>query len=318
MIGEFDLIERYFAPLAGPEGLGLKDDAAFYTPPENSDIVISKDMLVAGVHFFEDDAASDIAKKALAVNLSDLAAKGAKPVGYFLGLILNEKTDEQWVKDFAEGLESMQEAYGLNLFGGDTVKTSGPFGVSITILGVVDKGKGVRRSTAEVGDLVFVTGTIGDAALGLKQRRGKLKIPNHQLLRCYLYPVPCQLLGQKLPDVASAALDISDGLIADAEHLAKASGVSLSIEAEKIPYSDDVTAFIKTHPLAREWALTGGDDYELLITCSPKKEKLLLSLAQEVGVKLTRIGYVKQGLGVKVLDEKGQALHFKEEGYKHF
>jgi len=316
MIGEFDLINRFFAPLAGEAGLGLTDDAAFYTPPMGQDLIISKDMLVADVHFFKGDAPRDIAEKALAVNLSDLAAKGAKPVGYMLGISLNDDINETWLEGFVEGLSDMQEAYSIALFGGDTVKGNGPLTISITVFGTVLGGTGVKRSTARAGDLLCVTGTIGDAALGLKQREGKLKVGHHHFLNCYLHPVPQQLLGQKLPQVASAAMDISDGLMADAAHMAKSSGVAITVHADKIPFSKE-TQDVLAEDKVFEWAVTGGDDYQLLIAVNPAKRATLQHLSDEVGITVTDIGTLTAGEGAELLDADGKSLHFNKTGFTH-
>ena len=334
-MNEFSLIHRYFSPLAGAAGLGLRDDAALLTPPAGKQLVITQDAMTAGVHFFADDPADLIARKLLRVNLSDLAAKGATPLGYLLSLLLPDSSDfppqtshrarrggdsrggeaiaegegspslEEWLELFAQGLAQDQKEFGIELFGGDTSKINGPLTLSLTAIGAVDTGKMITRSGAKVGDLVYVTGTIGDAALGLKVRSGELP-HNEFLLNRYLLPQPRLSTINHHPSTITAAMDISDGLVQDAEHLAKASGVKLVIEAEKVPLSD--AARHQPSTINHQLLFTGGDDYELLFTASAP-----LNLPN-----LTLIGRAEKGEGVDILDREGTEISFAHKGWQHF
>ena len=300
---EFDLIARLLRPLAeGPEALGLVDDAALLAVRDGHRLAATADMLQADVHFCADDPPASIAKKALRVNLSDLAAMGAEPYGYFLSLGLPHGTDESWLRDFCAGLAADQKTYGIALMGGDTTRALGPFSLSITALGWVPEGQALLRSGAKPSDLLYVSGTIGDAALGLRH-------PDSPARERYLHPQPRVALGQSLRGIASAAMDVSDGLVQDAGHLAAASGVALVIEAERVPLSGTVRAAIG-HGFSREEALTGGDDYELLFTAPPGTP-----MAHDPAV--TCIGRVEPGSGVRLLDAQGQAIALTHGGYRH-
>lgn len=300
---EFTLIEKYFSPLAAEAGLGLKDDAAFFTPPPGCSLVMTQDAMTAGIHFFPDDPADLIARKLLRVNLSDLAAKGAKPIGYLMSLLLPNDTEDTWVADFARGLAEDQHEFGIKLFGGDTSCIQGPLTLSLTAIGGVPAEKMIRRSGAKPGDAVYVTGTLGDAALGLRIRRGELPA-NEFLENRYLLPQP-----RSLPNVpVSACLDISDGFAQDAEHLADASGVRLVIEYDRLPVSDAARAMLSQIPNSEAVILAGGDDYELLFTASP----------HEVKGEYARIGHVETGTGVSILDASGQSIALKQKGWRHF
>ncbi len=302
---EFDLIRRYFAPLAGAGGLGLRDDAALISPPAGCELVMTQDALTAGVHFFAEDSAKHIAQKALRVNLSDLAAKGAKPLGYLLSLLMPVDTTEAWVADFAAGLAADQQEFSIALLGGDTSKILGSLTLSLTAIGTVEAGTMLRRSGAKMGDHLYVSGTIGDAALGLQVRQGHL--PHHaHLLERYLLPQP-----RFLNDTShiSAAMDISDGLLQDAGHLASASGVGLVIEAAKLPLSAAAAPYRTSH---LETIITGGDDYELLFTLPAD------ALLPVAAFPLTCIGTVIEGSGVTIVDTQQQPLTFTRKGWTHF
>ncbi|MBN9025943.1 MAG: thiamine-phosphate kinase, partial [Rhizobiales bacterium] len=262
------MIARYLRPLAeDPGAFGLTDDAALMRPEPGFDLVLTKDMVAAGVHFFPDDPPESIARKALRVNLSDLAAKGANPVGYLLGLALPADWTEDWMAGFSAGLGDDQQRYGIPLLGGDTVKSPDGLMLSITALGQVPAGRIVRRSGAEVGDLIVVSGTIGDAALGLRLRLGTLdgaaagEGASHLLDR-YLHPQPRLGLAEAVRDHAHASLDISDGLIGDLSHVTRASGVSAVVDAARIPLSQPARALVERDLTAFASVLTGGDDYE--------------------------------------------------------
>ena len=315
---EDELIEKLFAPLAGPAGLGLMDDAALLPAGEES--VATVDALVAGVHFFADDPPGAIAKKALRVNLSDLAAKGAEPLGFLLALALPEDWTNDWLAAFAQGLGEDASRFSCPLLGGDTVKTPGPLTLSITALGRV-RERFIARAGAKVGDGVFVSGTIGDAALGLRLRKDpafatRLSASSREfLLDRYLLPRPRLDLAPLLRENASAAMDISDGLLGDLAKLARASKVSARVALADIPFSDAAREALALAPELLETLLSGGDDYELL-ACGDAAR-----LAGDPGVEggFSRIGEVVAGLEPpRFLDERGKALEFKTLSFSHF
>ncbi|MTV32656.1 thiamine-phosphate kinase [Rhodoblastus acidophilus] len=296
-MNESDLIARYFAPLAGPGGLGLTDDAACLTPPPGCDLVLTADALVAGTHFFSDDPPDAIAAKALGVNLSDLAAKGADPLGYLLALALPPGWTETFLDDFSRGLGEAAKAGGLALLGGDTVKTSGPLTLSITALGAVPCGKMIRRSGARKGDLLYVSGTIGDAALGLALRRAELEgapLPPWAapLIDRYLRPRPRLSLIPALRACARAAMDVSDGLIGDLRAMMRASGAFAQVDLARIPLSPSAQAALAADPSLLDVILTGGDDYEIICAVPPAFSKEFESLAGAAQLAVTRIGEV--------------------------
>ena len=290
---EFDLIARYFAPLAGPQGLKLLDDAAVFSPRAGYDLVLTADALISGVHFRPQDPPDLIARKALRVNLSDLAAKGAEPVGYLLTIAWPADTASNTVEQFAQGLAQDQAEFGITLFGGDTTVGPGPLTISITALGQVPTGRMIRRSGAKPGDLIFVSGTIGDGALGLDHPEIA------SLNQRYLLPEPRLALGRFLRGQASASIDISDGLIADAGHIAKASGVCLEIDIDRIPLSPDAANLVATDPSHLARALTGGDDYEILFTVPPEYRAALSGRASEIGCVMPGQGVVISSKGRK-------------------
>jgi thiamine-monophosphate kinase len=318
------LIARHFAPLAThPGALGLSDDAAFIKPPPGCDLVLQADALVGGVHFFPDDAAHTIASKALRMNLSDLAAKGAKPLGFLLSLALPKDLGDDWLADFAKGLRGDTVLFGCPLFGGDTTRTPGPTMISIAMFGSVPEGTMVRRAGAKPGDLIFVSGTIGDAALGLSVRRGdaawKLDAAQRQhLVSRYLLPQPRSALAEPVRTHASAAMDVSDGLVGDLTKLCRVSQVSADVDAARVPHSDAASATITADPAARETALTGGDDYEILCTVPPAKAESFRAAAKAAQVPVAEIGVVAPGEGVRFLDAQGKPLNFKQTSFSHF
>jgi thiamine-monophosphate kinase len=321
-LGEFERIARYFAPLAAPGGLGLLDDVALIDGPPGQQYVLKTDAIVEGVHFFAGDPAGQVAQKLLRVNLSDLAAKGAVPVGYLLVTALPATRDERWLEAFAAGLAADQAAYGIGLLGGDSTATSGPVTLSITALGRIAAGRAVLRSGARPGDRVFVSGTLGDAALGLAALKGELgrldAASRAFLVARYRLPQPRLALGQRLVGLARAMMDVSDGLAGDLGHLCKASGVGASIEAARLPLSPAARAAIAAEPPRLMAALAGGDDYELLFAAPPEAESALAALARDAGVPLTMIGQIEGGSGVRVLDERGAAMSLAVTGYRHF
>jgi thiamine-monophosphate kinase len=320
---EDKLIARHFAPIAvHPGALGLSDDAAFIKPPAGCDLVLKTDAVIGGVHFFEDDAPQTIASKALRVNLSDLAAKGAKPLGFLLSLALPAGIDDRWLTNFAEGLRSDAVLYGCPLFGGDTDRTPGPITVSIAMFGSVPEATMVRRAGAKAGDRVFVSGSIGDAAFGLAVRKGKawkLSEPQRQhLLARYLLPQPRNALAEAVRTHASAAMDVSDGLAGDFAKLCRVSKVGATIEAERVPLSNAAKAVIAAEPTMLETALTGGDDYEIVCTVPPHKADSFKTAASVAKVLVTEIGEIAAGEGARFLGDAGQPLKFEHAAFSHF
>ena len=323
------LIARYFAPLAGPGALGLRDDAAVLRPPPGCDIVLTKDALVAGVHFFASDPPGAIAQKALRVNLSDLAAKGAEPLGFLLGLALPPDWAADWLAAFAQGLGEDAARFACPLLGGDTVKTPGPLTLSVTALGSVPQGRMVRRQSARAGDLLYVSGSIGDAALGLRLRLGAAAdvswiaalddAGRAHLAARYLLPQPRLGLRGALLDCASAAMDISDGLVGDCRKLLGGGGVSGVIELARMPLSPAVRAAIAHAPALFGTVVTGGDDYEILCAVPPGEAPRFEAAALACAIAVTRIGTVTAGAGpVHFLSASGEAVLFAKASYTHF
>jgi len=321
-LGEFERIARFFAPLAAPEGLGLLDDVALIRGPAGAQYVLKTDAIVEGVHFFSDDPPEQIAQKLLRVNLSDLAAKGAAPVGYLLTTALPRACDDAWLERFAAGLAMDQREFGIALMGGDSVAIDGPMTLSLAAIGKVAVGKAVLRSGATAGDQIFVSGTLGDAALGLVARKGGLgaldATQRAYLVERYRLPRPRLALGSRLVGLASAMMDISDGLAADLEHLCAASGVGAVVEAATVPLSQATSAALASDPALLMTVLGGGDDYELLFTAHPAAAARIASVAAQVGVPVTRIGVTAAGAGVRVIDAHGAAIALSSPGYRHF
>ena len=323
MSGEDRLIARFFKPIAThPGALALSDDAAFITPPAGCDLVLKTDAIIGGVHFFAEDAASDVARKALRVNLSDLAAKGAAPLGFLLSLALPKEIGDDWLAGFAEGLRSDALLYGCPLFGGDTDRTPGPITVSIAMVGSVPEGSMVRRAGARPGDRVFVSGTIGDASLGLALRNGApWKLSDAQrrhLTSRYLLPQPRNALAEAVRTHASAAMDVSDGLAGDFAKLCRVSQVAAEIPVAQVPFSDAAKAVLAAEPAMLETALTGGDDYEIVCTVPAAKAESFRAAAQAAQVTVTAIGEIKAGEGARFMGADGRALAFKRASFSHF
>jgi thiamine-monophosphate kinase len=321
--GEDRLIARYFQPIAtDPGALGLSDDAAFIKPQPGCDLVLKTDAIIGGVHFFADDAADDVARKALRVNLSDLAAKGAKPLGFLLSLALPKETGDDWLSGFAEGLREDAARFGCPLFGGDTDRTPGPVTISIAMFGSVPEGTMVRRAGAKPGDRVFVSGSIGDAALGLVMRKGatwQLGDAEREHLRSrYLLPQPRNALAEAVRGHASSAMDVSDGLAGDFAKLCRASRVAAEIEVARVPLSDAAKAVLAAEPAMLETALTGGDDFEIVCTVPAGKADSFRAAAKAADVAVSEIGEIKAGEGVRFVDSDGQALAFKRASFSHF
>lgn len=326
-LGEFERIDRFFAPLSrGAAGaFGLTDDAALLPEaPAGAAWVVTVDALVAGVHFLPDDPPDLVARKALRVNLSDLAAMGAAPHGYTLALALPKDLPEPeaWLDRFSRGLRADQEQYGVHLLGGDSVSTPGPVALSVTAFGAVPRGRELRRSGAKAGDDLWVSGTIGDSALGLKALTGTLAATGDDaefLVGRYRLPQPRTSLGPALVGVATAALDVSDGLVQDAGHVARRSGVGLRIDTAAVPLSAPARRCIDSSPALRHDVLTGGDDYELLFAAPPSGRDRVMEAAAASGVSVARIGQVEAGEGVRVLGPDGRAVKGLDRGgWDHF
>ena len=326
MSAEDDLIARYFKPLAKHPGtFGFADDCAAITPPAGHDLVLKTDGLIAGVHFFPDDPADGVARKALRVNLSDLAAKGAAPLGFLLAIALTKGFDESWLAEFARGLGEDADAYQCPLLGGDTDSTPGPTSISIAAFGTLPQGTMVRRAGAQAGDHVFVSGTIGDAALGLLVRRGeaapwKLDAASAEyLVARYRLPQPRNALAEALRAHASAAMDVSDGLAADLAKLCRVSDVSADIEVARVPLSDAARQALRADAALIAPILTGGEDYEILCAVPPDKVRAFTEAAAGANVPITDIGRIVAGdAPPRFLDAKGEAMRFSRPGYSHF
>ena len=321
---EFELIAKYFAPLAkgAPGALGLTDDAAIVDLPPGERLVVAVDALVAGVHFLAGDPPGDIARKIVRVNLSDLAAMGARPVGLLLSAVFPEDMTGDWLEGFAQGLKSDVEEFAVPLMGGDMVSSPGPLTLSLTALGAVPAAGALTRAGACPGDGIYVTGTIGDGVLGLEVARGGLKNlapgPRHALLKRYRKPEPRLAFGARLVDIGHAAIDVSDGLLADLEHICACSGVGARIAAGKVPVSPAAESVLELDPGRLSDFLGGGDDYELLFTASPESETDLHAIGEELGLGVTRIGVITEGSGLEVEDAEDLDLSLERLGFKHF
>jgi thiamine-monophosphate kinase len=321
--GEFERIARYFAPLtaAEPGAVGLRDDAAFLNVPEGHELIVTTDAVVAGVHFLPTDPPELIARKALRVNLSDLAAKGAVPRWYLLDAAFPKNTGDAWIADFARGLAKDQVEFGIHLVGGDTVAMPGPATFAITALGVARAGQGLKRGGAQRGDDIYVSGTIGDGALGLLAWQGKLGSlgpkQRDELADRYRLPRPRVALGPRLINLATAAIDVSDGLAADLGHIAETSNLGATIETALVPLSAAAREAVSKRPALMDRVLAGGDDYEILFTAPWRAAKHIRMLERELRVKLTRIGRMEAGKGVKIVDPKGKQLRLKSGGWTH-
>lgn len=321
---EFSLIADYFAPLASgaPGAYGLGDDAASFTPSPGKELVLTVDAIVEGVHFLPDDPADEVARKLLRVSLSDLAAKGAIPRGYLLTTAWTASTSVEWIAAFARGLAADQSEFGISLWGGDTVSTPGPLTFSLTAIGEVDQGRMLRRSGGRVGHALYLTGTLGDGALGLLVALQKLDVPTAHaasLIARYRRPAPRVALGPSLVGLANASLDVSDGLMADLAHLCQRSGVGARIDVASLPLSMAARAALETQPALIETVMTGGDDYEILFAADPSLAPQIDSLAQRSGTAISRIGQlVDPSDGIKAHDANGAVLAFKQAGFRHF
>lgn len=322
------IIQGHFASLAQgfPGALGLRDDCASIAPSAGSELIVTTDALREGIHYFADDPPADVGWKALAVNVSDLAAKGAKPLGYVMALSFPCLPDDQWLRGFTAGLNKAQQAFGMHLIGGDTDRAPGPVSIVLTAFGTVPSGQMLRRDGARAGDLLFVTGTLGDSALGLLLRQhdeGALSwqiadAERHYLIDRYLRPRPVVGLRQALLDHASAAMDLSDGLMKDAGRLAQASGTALTMRFADLPLSAAAAGVIASDPGLCSAIVAGGDDYELLVAVPPQRAAGFKQLARAAAVAVTRIGEVNDGAGLTLAKSDGQPMQLEEPGWDHF
>ncbi len=342
IMNEFSMIEEYFLPLTmgHKESLLLKDDAAIFDIPKNHELIVTSDTLSAGVHFLKNEQPEYIAHKALRVNLSDLAAMGAVPLAYQLCIAFPKKPYEQWIKKFTAALLKDQKEFGIFCSGGDTTITKGALTISITAMGLVPKGKAMKRSGAKVGDVLIITGPVGGAAAGLKMLKGELPLPEgggrgrgygsrmmpktlpphpalplwgREIVNAYQKPVPRLAAASSIRRYANAAIDISDGLIADVAHVCMASGCTAKIDIAAMQFHQVVQKY-----LTPEEAITGGDDYELALAASPKNLSVLLKNLRTQGLKPQIIGEFIKGEPKVLIYKNGKALDFKKSGWTHF
>ncbi len=325
LVDEFDLIKRLFVPLTGgrPEALNLADDVALIAGPAGQQWAITKDAMVAGVHFFPDDPPELIARKLVRVNLSDLASKGAEPQFLLLATCFPQDVDAAWIDRFAGGLKTDCEEFTVAVIGGDTVATPGPLVLALTAVGRLPENTALLRSNARSGDHIWLSGSLGDAALGLFVAKGERKTLSDTdvgfLLDRYRLPRPRVTLGPRLRGLAHAGMDVSDGLLGDLAHICRASSCAAEIEADRLPLSAAARAALAAGlGNGLSTVVTGGDDYEILFTAPPDADRALSALSGELDVPLTRIGRIKPGQGVALLDGDGNVLDVGQGGYRHF
>lgn len=314
---EFDLIARHFTRPAANAVLGVGDDCALVQVTNGMDLAVSTDTMVSGTHFFPDVDPETLGHKALAVNLSDMAAMGALPYWAMLALTLPH-VDHTWLASFAKGFFDLAQEFNVSLIGGDT--TRGPLTLTVTIMGEVPAGAALRRSGAKAGNDIWVSGNVGDAALAVAHRHGRLVLAEsdyHEAVMRLYEPMPRVALGQALRGLATSAIDISDGLLADLTHICRLSGVGATVELESIP----VSAIGAKHfhsDAGRNAIAGGGDDYELCFTANPNSRESIQELTDILGVPLTRIGQVKRGKGVSLVGADGKPVKIDGRGYDHF
>lgn len=316
-ISEFDLIKRYFTRATPGAVLGVGDDAALLRVGSGMELAVSTDMLVSGTHFFPDADPFMLGHKALAVNLSDMAAMGARPCWATLALSLTD-ANEAWLQKFSEGFFMLAGQHGVELIGGDT--TRGPLNLCVTIMGEVPQGIALRRSGAQVGDDIWVSGTLGDAALALAHMQGRVQLAAEDFAACALslhQPAPRVALGLALRGVAHSAIDVSDGLLADLGHILECSNVSAEIAFAALPVSRIVQCFLE-QPLGKHCVLAGGDDYELCFTVPSAQRAVIEKISAQLDLPLTRIGAIKPGKGCTVRAADGSVMTMEEQGYDHF
>lgn len=325
---EADIIDRYLRPLAAgfPGAFSLTDDCAAISVPAGDELVLSVDAVAAGVHFFADDDPADIAWKALAVNVSDLAAKGATPLAYLMSLAFPEAPRHSWLEGFTRGLQDAQDQFGISLAGGDTDRRPGPLSITITAMGTTTAGRNLLRSDAHAGDVLFVSGTLGEGALGLKLRQepalagtwGLSQDRAASLVAAYLRPQPRLALGPALRLFASASMDISDGLAKDLQRLCRASSVGTAVAVGALPLSPAAASVVRADPTAWATILAGGDDYEILAAVPSTLAPDFRAQAAGAGVKVTEIGSLDDGADVLFAGPDGTRLPLIQTGWDHF
>lgn len=321
MLSEFDIIQRYFTRPAPGAALGIGDDAALIQPSAGMELAISTDMLVSGQHFVVDADPHGLGHKSLAVNLSDMAAMGARPRWTTLSLALpaaRARENDKWLKAFSDGFFKLADAYQVELIGGDT--TRGPLTICVTIIGEVARGKALRRSGAKPGDDIWISGRLGDAALALAHQQGHIVLEPHEIKGCLAgldTPIPRVGLGVGLIGLAHSAIDISDGLLADLGHILECSKASAIVSMPEINCSASLKKYLP-HPLGLKCLLAGGDDYELCFTAPRSKRSQIDALSRELVLPLARVGKIDVGDGLVVLDAAGEIVTLETKGYDHF
>ena len=314
---EFDLIRRHFTRPAANAVLGVGDDCALVDVTNGMDLAVSMDTMVSGTHFFPDVDPENLGHKALAVNLSDIAAMGAMPYWAMLALTL-PNVDHDWLAAFAKGFFDLAQEYNVSLIGGDT--TRGPLTMTVTIMGEVPAGAALRRGGAKAGNDVWVSGNIGDAALAVAHRHGRIVLAESDyreaVMRLY-EPTPRVALGQALRGLATAAIDVSDGLLADLTHICRLSGVGATVDLASVPVSSIGAKHIHSDS-GRNAILAGGDDYELCFTANPNSRDSIQELTDVLGIPITRFGQIKRGKGVSLLGSDGKPVKIDGRGYDHF
>lgn len=319
-MGEFDLIARYFTRPARRAVTGVGDDCALWQPQSGMQLAVSSDMLVEGRHFLSTVSAQRLGHKALAVNLSDLAACGARPLAFTLALSL-PRVDEAWLQGFSHGLFMLADAHGCELIGGDT--TQGPLNICITVFGEIPPGDALLRGAAQAGDDIYVSGTVGDARLALEVFRGSLSLDAELFEAARLrmeQPEPRVALGLALRGIANACIDISDGLVGDLGHIMKASGVGAVLTTGWVADSAAISPALQSLPMSRrlDMALAGGDDYELLFTAAPDQAQAVQEAANDCDVPVTCIGRISAGQGLQVMDIHGVPISRRFVSFDHF
>lgn len=327
-VGEEAIVQTYLAPLAAAYAgaFGLRDDCAALSPPPGHDIVVKTDPIREGVHFFADDTPADIGWKALAVNVSDLVAKGATPLAYVVALSFPHPPRRQWMTGFAEGLRDAQSAFGCHLIGGDTDRADGPMTIAVTAFGIVPNGRMVRRATAQVGDSIYVTGDLGASALGLRLRRNDAaartwpldETMRHSLIGRYLRPHPSRAIASLVLTHAHASMDLSDGLHKDVDRLCRASGVGCRIDLTSLPLADATRAVTSALPAVLPLVWSAGDDYQVLCTVPPDRRQIFEADARNAALAVTRIGVITADTAVRLLDATGTAVAGPPAGWDHF
>jgi len=316
MLSEFDLIAQFFTRPTPKVALGIGDDCALLTPSPGMQMAISCDMLVSGTHFFSDADPTMLGHKSLAVNLSDLAAMGAKPVAFTMALSL-PKPDATWLKPFSEGVFALADLHGCELIGGDT--TRGPLNICVTVFGELPVGMALRRDAAQAGDDIWVSGTLGDARLALAACRNELNLGAEALVAAAMrlhMPTPRVALGIALRGTAHAAIDISDGLIGDLGHILKRSGLGATLNVDALPTGPMLSA--QTQELRRQFALAGGDDYELCFTAPQANRAAIMEAGKSVGVAVTPVGKIEVETGLRLVDASGKVLELQSASFDHF